>query len=256
LIHPSAVIDPSARIAEGVSIGPYSISGADVEIGSGCRIGPHVVIKGPTVMGRNNQVYQFASLGEDPQDKKYQGEPTRLTIGDGNTIREGCTISRGTAQDGGLTAIGDDNWIMAYVHIAHDCVVGSHTIFANNATIAGHVHVGDWAILGGFTGVHQFCRIGPHALTSVFSYVTKDLPAYVLASGRPAEPRGVNAEGLRRRGFSAAQIRAIREAYRLVYRQDLKLDEAMDRLSERIQAQPELEVFLASLRGGSRGLAR
>jgi UDP-N-acetylglucosamine acyltransferase len=256
LIHPTALVDPSARVGEGVSIGAYSVIGAEVEIGAGSSIGPHVVIKGPTVLGRANRVYQFASLGEDPQDKKYRGEPTRLLVGDGNTIREGCTISRGTVQDAGVTVIGDDNWIMAYVHIAHDCVVGSHTVFANNATIAGHVHIGDWAILGGFTGVHQFCRVGAHSLTSVFAYVTQDLPAYVIAAGRPAAPRAVNAEGLKRRGYTAEQIRRIREAYRLVFRQGLKLGEALEQLDSQVAAAPELELFVSSLRAGSRGLSR
>jgi UDP-N-acetylglucosamine acyltransferase len=256
LIHPSAIIDSNTRIPADAEIGPYSVVGAQVALGKGCRIGPHVVLRGPTVIGDNNHIYQFASIGEDPQDKKYRGEPTRLTIGNGNTIREGCTISRGTVQDQGLTSIGDDNWIMANVHIAHDCVVGSHTIFANNATIAGHVHVGDWAILGGFTGVHQYCRIGAHALTSVFAYVSKDLPAYVIAAGRPAEPRGVNAEGLKRRGFTPQQIRNVREAYRLVYRRGQTLDEAIATLSERVAAQPEVEIFLRSLQSGLRGLTR
>ena len=256
MIHPSAIIDPDARIPTDAEIGPYTVIGAGVELGNGCRIGPHVVIRGPTVIGKDNHIYQFASIGEDPQDKKYRGEPTRLVIGSGNTIREGCTISRGTVQDQGVTSIGDDNWIMANVHIAHDCTVGSHAIFANNATLAGHVVIGDWAVLGGFTGVHQFCRIGAHTLTSVFAYVSNDLPAYVIAAGRPARPRGVNAEGLKRRGFSPQQIRNIREAYRLVYRRGHTLDEAASMLNERIRTQPELEDFLHSLRSGTRGLSR
>jgi UDP-N-acetylglucosamine acyltransferase len=256
LIDPRAVVAASARIHDGVYVGPYAVIGDDVEIGPGSRIEAHAVIKGPTSIGRDNHVFQFASIGDDPQDKKYKGERTALVIGDRNTFRECCTINRGTVQDRGVTAIGDDNWIMAYVHVAHDCVVGNNTIFANNASIAGHVHVGDFAVLGGFTAAHQFCRIGAHALTSMFSYVTKDIPAYVTVSGRPAEPRGVNAEGLKRRGFDAAQIRNIREAYRTVYRESLKLDEAIAVLEERAPSQPELGLFLDSLRAGTRGLAR
>ncbi len=208
------------------------------------------------MIGVENHIYSFASIGDDPQDKKYKGERTRLVIGDRNSIREGCTINRGTVQDLGVTTVGNDNWIMAYAHIAHDCRVGDNTIFANNASIAGHVQVGDYVILGGFTAVHQFCRIGAHALTSMFSYVTKDIPAYVTVSGRPAEPRGVNAEGLKRRGFTTAQIRNIREAYRTVFRQALKLDEAIAVLEDLVPDQPEIELFLASLRDGTRGLAR
>jgi UDP-N-acetylglucosamine acyltransferase len=256
LIDPRAVVAPEARIHEDVQIGPFSVIGADVEIGRGCRIEPHVVIKGPTVLGADNHVYQFASIGDDPQDKKYRGEATRLVIGDRNTIREACTINRGTAQDRGVTTIGSDNWIMAYCHVAHDCIVGDNTIFANNASIAGHVQVGDFAILGGFTAVHQFCRIGRHALTSMFTYVTKDIPAYVTVSGRPAEPRSVNAEGLKRRGFTADQIRNIRDAYRTVYREGRKLEDAIAALDELLPGQPELAAFLQSLRDGTRGLVR
>jgi UDP-N-acetylglucosamine acyltransferase len=202
LIDPRAVVDAAARIDTDVYVGPYAIIAAGVQIGRGTRIEPHVVIKGKTTIGVDNHIFQFASIGDEPQDKKYKGEPTELVIGDRNTIRECATINRGTAQDNAVTTVGSDNWIMAYSHIAHDCVVGNNTIFANNASIAGHVHVGDYAILGGFTAVHQFCRIGPHTLTSMFSYVTKDIPAYVTVSGRPAEPRGINAEGLKRRGLT------------------------------------------------------
>jgi UDP-N-acetylglucosamine acyltransferase len=256
LIDARAVVASGARIHEDVVVGPFAVIGDDVEIGRGTRVDAHALIKGPTAIGAENHVYSFASIGDDPQDKKYKGERTRLVIGDRNTIREGCTINRGTVQDQGVTTIGNDNWIMAYAHIAHDCRVGNHTIFANNASIAGHVQVGDYVILGGFTAVHQFCRIGAHALTSMFTYVTKDIPAYVTVSGRPAEPRGVNAEGLKRRGFTAAQIRNIREAYRTVFRQALKLDEAVAALEELVPDQPEIEPFLASLRDGTRGLAR
>lgn len=256
MIDPRAVVDSAAKIDSSVYIGPYTIVGPGVEIARGTRIEPHVVIKGPTVIGADNHIFQFASIGDDPQDKKYAGERTRLVIGDRNTIREYCTINRGTIQDEGVTRIGNDNWIMAYCHIAHDCVVGDKTIFANNASIAGHVRVGDYAILGGFTAAHQFCRIGPHALSSMFSYISKDVPAYVTISGRPAEPRGINAEGLKRRGFTADQIRNIREAYRVVYRQELKLDEAIAQLAPLAAEQPEIKPFLDSLRDGSRGLAR
>jgi UDP-N-acetylglucosamine acyltransferase len=256
LIDPRAIVDASARIGPDVEIGPYAVIGADVEIGRGSRIGPHVVLKGPTAIGEENHIFQFASIGDDPQDKKYKGELTRLVIGDRNTIREYCTINRGTVQDESVTKVGNDNWIMAYAHIAHDCVVGNHTIFANNASIAGHVHIGDYAILGGFTAVHQFCRIGAHSMTSMFSYVTKDVPAYVMISGRPAEPRGVNSEGLKRRGFTPDQMRNIREAYRTVYRRSLTLDEAVAELARLALEQPELEPFIASLRAGTRGLAR
>lgn len=256
MIDPRAVVDPAARIDSDVYIGSYAIVGPDVEIGRGSRIESHAVIKGPTVIGVENRIFQFASIGDDPQDKKYNGEPTKLVIGDRNTIREGTTINRGTVQDKGVTVVGNDNWIMAYSHIAHDAVVGNNTIFANNASIAGHVHVGDYAILGGFTAVHQFCHIGAHALTSMFSYVTKDIPAFVTASGRPAEPRGVNAEGLKRRGFTPEQVRNIREAYRAVFRLGLKLDEAIAELEKIVAEQPEIKPFLDSLRDGSRGLAR
>jgi UDP-N-acetylglucosamine acyltransferase len=256
LIDPRAVVDPAAKIDASVHVGAYTIIGADVELGRGTRVEPHVVIKGPTVIGADNHIFQFASIGDDPQDKKYKGERTRLVIGDRNTIREYCTLNRGTVQDEGVTTIGSDNWIMAYCHVAHDCVVGSNTIFANNASIAGHVRVGDYAMLGGFTAVHQFCRIGAHSLCGMFSYVTKDVAAYVMISGRPAEPRGINAEGLKRRGFTAEQIRNVREAYRIVYRQSLKLDEAIAELSPLVDAQPEIKPFLDSLRDGSRGLAR
>jgi len=256
VIHERAVVSRDARVHEDVTIGPYSVIGPDVEIGAGTRIEAHVVLKGPTVIGVDNHVFQFTSIGDDPQDKKYGGESTSLTIGDRNTIRECCTINRGTVQDRGVTSIGNDNWIMAYAHIAHDCSVGNNTIFANNASIAGHVKVGDWAILGGFTASHQFCHIGAHSLTSMFTYITRDIPAYVVVSGRPAAPRGVNAEGLRRRGYSADQIRNIREAYRVLYRQGLKLDEAIQALAERAETQEELALFLASLKGSSRGLVR
>jgi UDP-N-acetylglucosamine acyltransferase len=256
LIHPTAVIAPDAVIDTSVEIGAYSVVGAGVEIGAGTRVGPHVVVHGPTRLGRDNQVFQFASIGDAPQDRKYAGEPTRLEIGDRNTIREYCTISRGTVQDQGVTRLGDDNWIMAYVHIAHDCRIGSHTIFANNATLAGHVHVGDWVIFAGFSGAHQFCRVGAHAFLGMYCGTNRDVPAYTLMAGQPAEPRGINSEGLRRRGFTPEQIRNIRNAYRLVYRKGLKLADAAREIEARVPTQPELEIFLESLRGSERGLVR
>ena len=256
MIHERAIVSDRARIHEEVSIGPYSIVGPDVEIGPGTCVESHVVLKGPCVIGRDNHIFQFASIGDDPQDKKYSGEPTRLVIGDRNTIREYCTINRGTVQDAGVTRVGNDNWIMAYVHIAPDCVIGDQTIFANNSTLAGHVHIGDWAILGGFTAVHQYCHIGAHTLTGIFTSVTKDIPAYVLASGRPAIPRGINAEGLKRRGFSSNQITNLREAYRALYRQGLKLGEAVEILEQSARTQEEIVALLDSVRSSSRGLIR
>jgi len=256
MIHPTAIIADTARISDDAEVGPYTIIGNEVEIESGTTIDSHVVINGPTRIGRDNHIYQFASIGDDPQDKKYAGERTTLVIGDRNTIREFCTISRGTPRDRGETSIGDDNWIMAYVHIAHDCVVGNKTIMANNATLAGHVHVGDWAIFGGFSGVHQFCHVGAHAFLGMYAGVNQDVPAYTIVTGLPAVPRGVNAEGLKRRDFSAEQIRNIKAAYRLVYRQGLKLSAAIEEIAQRVDAQPELALFLDSLRNSKRGLVR
>jgi UDP-N-acetylglucosamine acyltransferase len=255
-IHPTAIISGSANIDDSVEIGPYAVIGDNVTIGSGTRIDSHVVINGPTEIGQENHIYQFASIGDDPQDKKYRGEPTRLTIGDRNTIREFCTISRGTTQDLGDTVLGDDNWIMAYVHIAHDCVVGNKTIMANNVTLAGHVHVGDWVIFGGFSGAHQFAKIGAHAFLGMYSGVNRDVPAYTMVSGQPAVPRGINSEGLKRRDFSEEQIRNIKNAYRLVYRKGLKLADAIVEIEGLSASQPELVVFLESLRASERGIIR
>ena len=256
MIDPRAQVSSRARLHEDVSIGPFSIIGPEVEIGRGTRIESHVVLKGPCVIGEDNHIFQFASIGDDPQDKKYAGERTDLVIGDRNTIREYCTINRGTVQDSGTTRVGHDNWIMAYVHIAHDCVVGNQTVFANQTNLAGHVHVGDWAVLGGFTVVHQYCHIGAHVLTALYTSVTKDIPAYVTVTGRPAVPRGINAEGLRRRGFGTEQISRIREAYRTIYRQGRKLEEALEILRQRAETHDEFRVLLDSLTEGSRGLIR
>lgn len=255
-IHPTALVSESASIADDVSIGAYSIIGDDVVVGAGTRIDSHVVINGPTVIGQDNHIYQFTSVGDDPQDKKYADEPTTLTIGNRNTIREFCTISRGTVQGDGETTMRDDNWIMAYVHIAHDCHIGSNTIFANNATLAGHVHIGDWVILAGFSGAHQFCRVGAHAFLGMYSGVSRDVPPYTMVSGTPGVPRGINSEGLKRRDFSAEQIRNIKEAYRIVYRKGLKLNEAIAQLEQRLADQPELAILLESLRSTERGIIR
>jgi UDP-N-acetylglucosamine acyltransferase len=255
-IHPTAIVDPAASVAEGVEIGAYSIVGPHVEIGQGCRIGPHTVVTGHTRLGTDNTIAQFVSVGEAPQDKKYRGEPTRLEIGNNNTIREFCTLNRGTVQDGGVTRIGDDNWIMAYVHIAHDCQVSNRTIFANNAQLAGHVHVGDDAILGGFTLVHQFCRVGAHSITGLGTVVLQDIPPYVKASGNPIKPYGINAEGLRRRGFSADSLAALKRAYRILYRSGLTLEEAKAELSAHAETSPELRPLLDFLAVPGRGIVR
>lgn len=256
MIHSTAIISDTAKIADDVEIGPYSVIGDLVEIDSGSKIDSHVVINGPTKIGKDNHIYQFASIGDDPQDKKYADEKTRLVIGDRNTIREFCTVSRGTTQDLGETVIGDDNWIMAYCHIAHDCIVGNQTIMANNATLAGHVHVGDWAICGGFSGVHQFCEIGAHAFLGMYTAVNRDVPAYTLVTGQPAVPKGINSEGLKRRDFSGEQIRNIKNAYRLVYRKGLKLSEAIEQIEAVLDEQQELLPFLESLRSSERGIVR
>ena len=256
MIHSTAIVSDKANIAADVEIGPYAVIGDNVEIGSGTRVGSHVVINGPTTIGTDNRIYQFASLGDDPQDKKYAGEPTRLIIGDRNTIREFCTFSRGTTQDKGDTIMGDDNWIMAYVHVAHDCIIGSNTIMANNTTLAGHVHVGDWVICGGFSGAHQFCKIGAHAFLGMYAGINRDVPAYTTVSGQPAVVRGINSEGLKRRGFTPDQIRNIRNAYRITFRQNKRKEEAIEEIAELAKTQPELDLFLESLRSSERGLTR
>ncbi len=255
-IDPRAVVDPSASLAPGVSIGAYSIIGAGVKIGADTIIGPHVVIKGPTIIGKENRLYSFSSIGDDPQDKKYAGEQTRLEIGDRNVIREYCTINRGTEQGGGVTRIGDDNWIMAYVHIAHDCLIANNTVFANNASLAGHVKVDGFAVLGGFTLVHQFCSIGAHSFSGMGSTLSKDLPPYVMASGNPATPRGLNSEGLKRRGFSPETIQVLRRAYRILFRSGLTLDQALAKLRQLEQEHKEVAVLVNFLEQSKRSILR
>ena len=256
MIHSSAIVDAGARLGENVSIGAYSIVGAHVEIGDNTWIGPHVVIEGRTRIGRNNRVFQFCSLGAAPQDKKYAGEPTRLEIGDGNTIREFCTLNCGTAQDAGVTRLGNDNWIMAYVHLAHDCDIGDHAIFANNAQLAGHVHVGNYAILGGFTGVHQFVRIGAHSFTAIATVLVHDLPPYVMAAGDTAKAYGINTEGLRRRDFSAEAIARIKGAFKTLYKSGLTLEQAKAKLAEDAKTYAELALLVEFLQGSTRGIVR
>ncbi len=255
MIHPSAIIDPSAKIADNVTIGPWTFIGADVEIGAGCNIASHVVIKGPTVMGSGNKIYQFSTIGDDTPDKKYNGEPTKLIIGNDNLIREGVTIHRGTVQDNSETAIGNNNLLMAYAHIGHDCVIGDNVIMVNNASISGHVHVGDWAILSGYSLVHQFVHIGAHCFVGPAAFVYHDIPAYVTAFGSPAEPRTINREGLKRRGFTADQIALINQAYKLLYRRGLQLEEAIKSISE-ISDDPAIKMFLTSLAHSTRGIIR
>ncbi len=255
-IHPTAIVDPKAELDSSVEIGAYSIIGAGVKVGADTRIASHVVLKGQTTIGKNNQIFQFASLGEQPQDKKYKDEPTTLEIGDSNTIREFCTFNRGTVQDKGVTKIGNDNWIMAYVHIAHDCTIGNNTIFANNSSLAGHVDVHDYAILGGFTLVHQFCKIGAHVITAVNSVVFKDIPPYITAAGYDAKPHGINAEGLKRRGFSADSILQIKRAYKALYRNNLTLEEAKAELASMQKNCNEIALLTDFLTVSTRGIVR
>lgn len=256
MIDARAAVDPGARLAADVTVGAFAVIGAQVEIGAGSVIGPHAVIQGPTRIGRDNRIFQFASIGGIPQDMKYHGEPTWLEIGDRNTFFEFVTINRGTAQDRGKTTIGNDNWIMAYVHVAHDCQLGNHIIMANNATLAGHVNIEDWAILGGFTKVHQFCRIGTHSFTGMNVDLSRDVPPYMMISGTPAEPRGINSEGLRRRGFDAAQLRNIKNAYRVLYRSDLRLAEALAKLHVLSAKQSELQCLVEFLEASERSITR
>ncbi len=256
MIHPQAVVHAGARIGSDVHIGPFSVIDDGVEIGDGTWIGPHVVINGPTRIGRENRIYQFASLGESPQHHGYKGEPTRLEIGDRNIIREYCTLNRGTVPGGGVTRVGDDNFIMAYCHVAHDCIVSSKTVFANNSSLAGHVHVGDCAVLGGFTMVHQFCRIGAYCMTAVNTVTFKDIPPYLMVGGNTAVPHGLNLRGLKRRGFSDETIEALKRAYRTVYRSDRLLTEALAELEPLCGTHPEVNHFVQFIAESERGIVR
>jgi UDP-N-acetylglucosamine acyltransferase len=256
MMHASAVIDPAARLGANVGVGPFSVIGADVEIGAGTTIGPHVVIQGPTRLGRDNRIFQFASIGAEPQDKKFHGERSELVIGNANTIREFVTINRGTSDGGGATRIGDDNWIMAYAHIAHDCQVGNHTIFANNATLGGHVEIGDYAILSGFAGVHQFCRVGEHAFVGMGCLINGDVPPFVIVANEYGRPRGINAEGLKRRGFAPERIAAIKRAYKTLYMSGLQLSEARGELARAAADAPDVRRMLDFIERGQRALVR
>jgi UDP-N-acetylglucosamine acyltransferase len=256
MIHNQAIVDPRAKLADDVVVGPWSFIGPDVEIGPGTRIESHVVLKGPTVIGANNHIYQFSSVGEDTPDLKYRDEPTRLVIGDNNVIRESVTIHRGTVQDRSETTIGDSNLIMAYAHIGHDSVIGSNTILVNNTALAGHVEVGDWVILSGYTLVHQFCKIGAHSFSGMGTAIGKDVPAYVTVSGAPAEVKTINTEGLRRRGFSADAISQLRRAFKILYRQGLTIDIALQRLELMVRETPEIELLIDSIRSSERGIVR
>ena len=256
MIDPRAIVDPSAKIGANVKIGPFSIIGADVEIGEGTEIGPHVIVRGPTTIGKNNRIFQFASIGEECQDKKYKGEPTTLVIGDNNVIREACTFHRGTVQDNGTTIVGSNNLFMVNVHVAHDAIIGDNCILANDTNVAGHVKIGDWAILGGATQVHQFCLIGAHSMCGAGTVVLKDIPAYIMAQGYPATPHGINSEGLKRRGFSAESIALIRKAYKTLYRQGLTLAEALDILAPQAEQDAGVRLLVDSLNQATRGIIR
>lgn len=256
MIDSHAIVSPQAQLASDVQVGPFTVIGPNVTIGAGTIIGPHVVINGPTSIGENNRIFQFASIGDAPQDKKYAGEPTRLEIGDRNVFRESCTINRGTAHGAGLTKIGSDNLFMAYAHVAHDCSIGNKTIFANTATLGGHVEVGDWVILGGLSAVHQFCKLGAHAFIAGGAIITRDVPPYVMVAGNPAEPHAVNSEGLKRRGFTPNQVKNIRAAYRLLYRSELKLADAVEQMKKLAESQPEIRDFVDFIGRSTRSLVR
>lgn len=259
-IHPTAIVAPQAQLAEDVTVGAYSIVGPGVRIGSGTQVGPHCTIDGQTTIGRDNVFYRFCSIGGMPQDKKYKGEPTGLEIGDGNMVREFVTINTGTAQDIGVTRVGDDNWIMAYVHIAHDCQIASHTVIANNVQLAGHIYIDDWAILGGSSAVHQFVRIGAHSMIGGTSSIRQDVPPYVIGAGDPFRPVGINSEGLGRRGYTPEMISALKEAYKILYRRNLKVDEAAQQIAalqaQRTESQAALQVLIDFLNASTRGIAR
>ena len=256
MIDPRALVSPEARLAADVQVGPFSVIGPGVEIGPGTVVGPHAVINGPTTIGADNHVFQFASIGDAPQDKKYRGEPTRLVIGERNVFREFSTVNRGTTHDKGVTSIGDDNLFMACSHVAHDCAVGSHTVFANGAVLGGHVEIGDWVILGGLSAVHQFAKVGAHAFISGGAMVREDVPPYVMVQGDPAEPYAVNSEGLKRRGYTEEQIRAIRGAYRVLYRSELKLADALARLAPVAADRPEIKAFVDFIQASTRSIVR
>ncbi|MCS3902529.1 UDP-N-acetylglucosamine acyltransferase [Methylohalomonas lacus] len=257
MIHATAIIDPAAQIDESADIGPYSVIGSEVEIGADTVVGSHVTITGPTRIGRNNQIYQFCSIGECPQDKKFSGEKeSSLVIGDGNVIREYCSLNRGTAQGGGTTRIGNYNWIMAYVHVAHDCIVGNHNTLANNATLAGHVIIDDYVTLGGFTGIHQFCHIGSYSFMAISSVIVKDVPPYLMVAGNTARPCGLNKEGLKRHGFTVDTINAIKKAYKILYRDGLMLNQAMEKLTELAIDFDEVSRFVEFIRNSKRGVVR
>ena len=256
MIDPRAIVSPKAELAPDVTVGAYSIIGPEVVLGPGTVIGPHVVINGPTRMGAENRVFQFASLGDAPQDKKYKGEPTRLEIGDRNVFRESCTMNRGTTKDKGVTTIGNDNLFMAYSHVAHDCVLGNNIVFANCATLGGHVEIGDWVILGGMAAIHQFCKVGPHAFIAGGAIITRDVPPYFMVAGNPSAPHAVNAEGLRRRGFTPDQVRNIRNAFRVLYRSELLLADAVAQLAEAGKTQPEVAALVEFIGRSERSLVR
>ena len=256
MIHKTAIVDPKAKLGVGVTVGPYTIIDGDVEVGEGTAIGAHNVITGHTRIGRENRIFHFCSIGEANQDKKYKGEPTRLEVGERNTIREYVTLNRGTAQDRGVTRVGNDNWIMAYCHVAHDCLVGDNTVFANHATLAGHVDIGDWTILGGFVGVHQFVKVGAHVMAGIASVVTQDVPPYLTIAGNPTAPYGINSEGLKRRGFSPEAITALKRAYKTIYKSGATLAEARVELERQASGQPEVRPLAEFLASSTRGILR
>jgi UDP-N-acetylglucosamine acyltransferase len=255
-VHPTAIVDKRAKLGANVGVGPYTVIDGDVEIGEGTTIGAHNVITGHTKIGRDNRIFHFCSIGEANQDKKYKGEPTRLEIGERNTIREYCSLNRGTAQDAGVTRIGADNWIMAYCHVAHDCQVGDHTVFANHATLAGHVHIGDWTILGGFVGVHQFVKVGAHVMAGISSVVTQDVPPFLTIAGHPCAPFGINSEGLKRRGFTPEAIAALKRAYKTLYKSSLTFADAKAQLDAQAGESAEVKLLAEFLAGSTRGIIR
>jgi UDP-N-acetylglucosamine acyltransferase len=250
------LIDPSAKLGKNVEIGPWSIIGPHVEIGDGCRIASHVVIRSHTRLGKNNQIFQFASIGEDPSDLKYKGEESWLEIGDNNVIREGATLHRGTGVGGGITRIGSDNLFMPYTHVAHDCIIGDHVIFSNNAAVSGHVEVGDWAILAGYAGVYQFLKVGAHSFVGGLTHVNMDVPAYIIVNGNPPSARGINSTGLERRGFNKDLIKTLRQAYKILYRDGKTTDKALSEIANFVDAHPEVQVLIDSVRGSKKGITR